>query len=67
MLGRAQKRSAMEALELLASLGADLNLARADGATALDLAADKDHAETAGGPSSGGWGGAVGGGGWVCV
>ncbi|CAJ1405193.1 unnamed protein product [Effrenium voratum] len=35
-----------KALELLASLGADLNLARADGATALDLAADKDHAET---------------------
>ncbi|CAK9081460.1 unnamed protein product [Durusdinium trenchii] len=36
-----------KALEFLKSVGADLNLARVDGATALDLALDQEHSETA--------------------
>ena len=35
-----------QALEALKSAGADLNFARADGATALDLALDQEHSET---------------------
>lgn len=37
----------IKALEALKSAGADLNFARADGATALDLALDQEHSETA--------------------
>jgi len=36
-----------KALEFLKAAGADLNLARVDGATALDLAIDQEHSETA--------------------
>lgn len=35
-----------QALEFLKAAGADLNLARVDGATALDLAIDQEHSET---------------------
>eukprot|EP00930_Biecheleria_cincta_P064384 TRINITY_DN49967_c0_g1_i1.p1 TRINITY_DN49967_c0_g1~~TRINITY_DN49967_c0_g1_i1.p1 ORF type:complete len:223 (+),score=56.47 TRINITY_DN49967_c0_g1_i1:75-743(+) len=34
-------------LEFLKSVGADLNIKRTDGATALDFAVDQEHAETA--------------------
>eukprot|EP00435_Cladocopium_sp_Y103_P057743 s25_g20.t1 len=37
----------IKALEILKSAGADLNFARVDGATALDLAIDQEHSETA--------------------
>ena len=40
------KKSCDKALEFLKSVGADLNLARVDGATALDLALDQEHSET---------------------
>lgn len=37
----------IKALEILKAAGADLNFARVDGATALDLAIDQEHSETA--------------------
>ena len=33
-------------MEILKAAGADLNFARVDGATALDLAIDQEHSET---------------------